>query len=150
MKISELLHEAGETHHVVYRITDGADETTGEILTPMKRVANFTGRGRNGDGVDGEVAPCQIVVKGSSELHHCVAAVCPHVTPKRGHLVHHAGLIQYAHGAKVETDWNGPTEEPADLGRGRSGRQVPIEVRVTEKRVAYGSADAPRLEPGLL
>jgi hypothetical protein len=25
-KISALLHEAGETHHVVYRITDGADE----------------------------------------------------------------------------------------------------------------------------
>jgi hypothetical protein len=25
-KISELLHEAGETHHVVFRITDGADE----------------------------------------------------------------------------------------------------------------------------
>ena len=24
-KISELLHEAGETHHVVYRITDGED-----------------------------------------------------------------------------------------------------------------------------
>jgi len=26
MQISELLHEAGETHHVVFRITDGADE----------------------------------------------------------------------------------------------------------------------------
>jgi hypothetical protein len=25
-KISELLHEAGETHHVVFRITDGADD----------------------------------------------------------------------------------------------------------------------------
>jgi hypothetical protein len=25
-KISALLHEAGETHHVVYRITDGADD----------------------------------------------------------------------------------------------------------------------------
>ena len=25
-KVSELLHEAGETHHVVYRITDGVDE----------------------------------------------------------------------------------------------------------------------------
>ena len=25
-KISELLHQAGETHHAVYRITDGADE----------------------------------------------------------------------------------------------------------------------------
>jgi hypothetical protein len=24
-KVSELLHEAGETHHVVYRITDGED-----------------------------------------------------------------------------------------------------------------------------
>ena len=25
-RISDLLHEAGETHHVVYRITDGADD----------------------------------------------------------------------------------------------------------------------------
>lgn len=25
-KIAELLHDAGETHHQVYRITDGADE----------------------------------------------------------------------------------------------------------------------------
>jgi hypothetical protein len=25
-KISDLLHEAGETHHVVFRITDGADD----------------------------------------------------------------------------------------------------------------------------
>jgi hypothetical protein len=25
-KISELLHEAGETHHVVYRVVDGADD----------------------------------------------------------------------------------------------------------------------------
>lgn len=25
-KIAELLHECGETHHVVYRITDGADD----------------------------------------------------------------------------------------------------------------------------
>jgi hypothetical protein len=25
-KISELLHEAGETHHLVYRIVDGADD----------------------------------------------------------------------------------------------------------------------------
>jgi hypothetical protein len=25
-QVSELLHEAGEVHHVVYRITDGADD----------------------------------------------------------------------------------------------------------------------------
>ena len=25
-KVSELLHEAGETHHIVYRIVDGADD----------------------------------------------------------------------------------------------------------------------------
>ncbi len=25
-KISDLLHEAGETHHIVFRITDGADD----------------------------------------------------------------------------------------------------------------------------
>ena len=25
-QVSELLHEAGETHHTVYRITDGADD----------------------------------------------------------------------------------------------------------------------------
>ena len=25
-QVSELLHEAGETHHIVFRITDGADD----------------------------------------------------------------------------------------------------------------------------
>ena len=25
-RVSELLHEAGEVHHVVYRLTDGADD----------------------------------------------------------------------------------------------------------------------------
>jgi hypothetical protein len=25
-RVAELLHEAGETHHVIYRITDGADD----------------------------------------------------------------------------------------------------------------------------
>ena len=25
-RVSELLHEAGETHHTVFRITDGADD----------------------------------------------------------------------------------------------------------------------------
>jgi len=25
-KVGELLHEAGETHHIVFRITDGADD----------------------------------------------------------------------------------------------------------------------------
>ena len=25
-RVSDLLHEAGEVHHVVYRITDGADD----------------------------------------------------------------------------------------------------------------------------
>ena len=25
-KLSDLLHEAGETHHIVFRITDGADD----------------------------------------------------------------------------------------------------------------------------
>jgi hypothetical protein len=26
VRVSDLLHEAGEVHHVVYRITDGADD----------------------------------------------------------------------------------------------------------------------------
>jgi hypothetical protein len=39
-RVSDLLHEAGEVHHVVYRITNGADDTgprcmqTGYRITP--------------------------------------------------------------------------------------------------------------------
>jgi len=35
-RVSDLLHEAGEVHHIVYRITDGADDDW----------ASFSGRRR--------------------------------------------------------------------------------------------------------
>jgi hypothetical protein len=47
--ISALLHEAAETHHVVYRITDGVDEDWAswyaDWLTRLSDLANLLGRG---------------------------------------------------------------------------------------------------------
>ena len=46
-KISELLQEAGETHHVVYRITDGTDDDWAswysEWLTTLSELPSLLG-----------------------------------------------------------------------------------------------------------
>lgn len=48
-EIGALLHEAAETHHVVYRITDGVDEDWAswyaDWLTRLSDLANLLGRG---------------------------------------------------------------------------------------------------------
>ena len=47
-RISELLHEAGETHHVVYRIVDGDDPDWAswysEWLTSLSELPDILGR----------------------------------------------------------------------------------------------------------
>jgi hypothetical protein len=46
-RISELLHEAGETHHTVYRIVDGADDDWAswysEWLTTLSELPDLLG-----------------------------------------------------------------------------------------------------------
>jgi len=46
-RVSELLHEAGEVHHVVYRITDGADDDWASFyadwLTRLSEVGEVLG-----------------------------------------------------------------------------------------------------------
>jgi hypothetical protein len=46
-RVSELLHEAGEVHHVVYRITDGADDDWasfyGDWLTRLSELGDVLG-----------------------------------------------------------------------------------------------------------
>ncbi len=46
-KVSKLLHEAGETHHVVFRIVDGADDDWAtwysEWLTSLSELAQILG-----------------------------------------------------------------------------------------------------------
>jgi hypothetical protein len=48
MKVSELLHQAGETHHVVYRITDGDDPDWAtwyaDWLTRLSELPQILGR----------------------------------------------------------------------------------------------------------
>jgi hypothetical protein len=47
-KVAELLHEAGETHHVVYRIVDGTDDDWAswysEWLTTLSELPDLLGR----------------------------------------------------------------------------------------------------------
>jgi hypothetical protein len=47
-KVSALLHEAAETHHVVYRITDGTDEDWaswyGDWLVRLSELPELLGR----------------------------------------------------------------------------------------------------------
>jgi hypothetical protein len=48
-QIAALLHEAAETHHVVYRITDGVDDDWAswyaDWMTRLSDLANLLGRG---------------------------------------------------------------------------------------------------------
>jgi hypothetical protein len=47
-RVSALLHEAGEVHHVVYRITDGADDDWASFyadwLTRLSELGDVLGR----------------------------------------------------------------------------------------------------------
>ena len=47
-RISELLHEAGETHHTVFRITDGADDDWAswysQWLTTLSELPSLLGK----------------------------------------------------------------------------------------------------------
>jgi hypothetical protein len=47
--VSDLLHDAAETHHVVYRITDGTDDDWAswysDWLTKLSELPNLLGRG---------------------------------------------------------------------------------------------------------
>jgi hypothetical protein len=47
-RVSELMHEAGEVHHVVYRITDGADDDWASFyadwLTRLSELGDVLGR----------------------------------------------------------------------------------------------------------
>ena len=119
-----------------------------EIAPSAERVAQLVERRRVGDGVDREVAPRQILVERGAELHLGVPSVGLHVAPKRRHLVHHAGAVEHADRPELDADRNRapcPNTRRTSIRRGRR-REIPIEMRMAEQRVADGSADAPRLE----
>ena len=102
------------------------------------------------DGIDGEVAARQILVQRGPELDDGVTAIGLYVAAKGRDFMHHVVLVEHTDRAELDPDRYGAPEELAHLRRGRRGGEIPVEVRLTQKRVAYGSADTPGFESGLL
>ena len=64
--------------------------------------------------------------------------------------MHHVVVVEHTDRAELNPDGNRAPEELAHLRRGRRGGEIPVEVRLAQQRVAYGSADTPGFETGLL
>src|SRR3569833_1889314 len=75
-----------------------------------------------------------------------------HVPPEGGDLVHLPVAIEDADRTEVDPHRNSPPvpEQLSHLFWFCRGRQIPIEVRVTEEGVVHSATDAPRLETGIL
>jgi hypothetical protein len=62
-RIGELLHEAGEVHHVVYRITDGADDDWASFyadwLIDHSELADTLGRAPTRSHLVHELVECE-------------------------------------------------------------------------------------------
>ena len=71
-----------------------------------ERIAQLFFRRGIGDGVDGEVAPREIVVERDSKLDLRVPAIRAHIAPKRRHLMEYPPLVEDAHRAELDADGN--------------------------------------------
>jgi hypothetical protein len=132
--------------HPLARIADGANELSIQILLAAVRIAHFILARRISDGVDGVVAAGEIFVEGSAELDDRVPPIGLNVTAKSRDLVHHVVMIEDTDGPELDPDRNGALEQLPNLRRLRGRRQIPVEVRMAEQRVANRAADAPGLE----
>src|SRR5436305_249186 len=77
--------------------------------------------------------------------------VRPNVSPECGDLVHRSIAVQHANGSKVYTDGNRAprAENLSHLCRRCRSSQIPVKMGVPEESIPDGSADTPRLKPGL-
>ena len=134
--------------HASVRVAHRAHDPRVQVALAAERVAQLVAPGRIGDRVDREVASRQVVVERHAEFDDRVAPVRLHVAAERRHLVHRAFAIEHANRSELDADRNRParTKYLAHFVRGRRRRQIPVEVRFAEQRVAHGAAHAPRLE----
>ena len=70
-------------------------------------------------GIDGEVAPGQVVLEGNAVLHHRMTPIGLDVAAKGGHLMQLPVSVKHADRAEPEPDRNGAREEAQDLLRPR-------------------------------
>jgi hypothetical protein len=129
------------------RIAHRPHDAPGQISEAVERIVEHASRGAEGDGVDGEVAPREVVVQRRAELHLGVAPVGAHVATEGRHLVHHAVAVEHADRAELDALRHRAAEEAAHDVRRRRRGQVPVERRVPQHRVAHRAAHAPRLVP---
>src|SRR5690606_30603533 len=80
-------------------------------------IPQFTGERIPGEGIDGEVAPLEILIQGVREGHPRAAAEGLHVAPEGRHLVEVAVAGQDAHRAMLDPDRDGAPEDPLHVPR---------------------------------
>ena len=137
--------------HALLCITDGTNNPRGKIPLSAERIAQVA-RGRTkGNCVDGEVAPCQVVLEAGAELHHRMPSVRLHVASECRDLVRYAALVEHADGAELDAHRHrsSPAEYLDHLPRSGGGGQVPVQRLAAEKRVPNGAAHAPRFKAGV-
>ena len=77
-----------------------------------------------------------------------MTSISLHIASERRDLMQDAITVEHAYSAEVDTDGDGsaPAKQFAHLCWGCRSRQIPVEMRVSEKRIADGSAHAPRFK----
>ena len=88
-------------------ITDGTDQLLLEILLALEGITPLVPDRMIGDGVDGKVAPRQVVHERHAELHHRVAAICLDILPKGRDLVRLIVRVEHSHGAVLDSHRHG-------------------------------------------
>jgi len=103
------------------RLPDGAHQLPPEVTPPVERIAKLVARGRVGDGVDREIAACEVLLEGCAKLDLGMPAIGSHVAAKGRHLVQSPALVENPDGAELDAYRNGPSvsEDAAHLFRSR-------------------------------
>src|SRR5450830_993258 len=136
--------------HPVAWISDGANELPFQILASLVGIPQLVLAGRIGDRVDGVIAAGEIVVERRAELDDRVPAIRLHIFAESRHLVHDVVVVEDSDRPELDTHGDRALEELPHVGGLGGGGEIPVEVGMTEERVADSAADAPGLEKVVL
>src|SRR6185295_11321340 len=132
------------------RIAHRAQHAALEIIRAAERIAPLMSQRMVGNGVDGEVAPGEIVIQRHSVRNHCVTAVGRNVAAESGNLVHRPVTVEHADGTVLESNRSRATKQRLNLLRRGGSGEVVVGMRVSQKRVSERASHTPGLVSRLL
>src|SRR5678815_437909 len=132
--------------HSLLRIADCAKNFSLEITLAEVWISKNFFRGGIRNRVDRVVATREIFIERRSEFNFGMTAISSYIAAKRGHFVHHSGIIQNADCTECNSHRNRAREQIPYLLRTGGCRQIPVEMGTPEQCVADSAAHAPRLE----